>query len=191
MGLPLWETLLRMLLATGVGMLLGFEREKSKKPAGMRTHMLICLAACLIAIISAYGFNDPRMYWLADTPLRSDPARLVVGVLTGIGFIGAGIIWKSPTGSVQGITTAAEIFLLSALGIAAGLGHYVLVAAGTLIAILTMAGDDLVDKFRDRLNKRRGEQAEQQACRDLDQEAESEAGQIQARRRHRRLKTRR
>lgn len=121
---------LRLLLAVSVGMLMGVERERNLKPAGVRTHMLVCLCACIIAIISAYGFQG--------LGTSRDPARMIVGVLQGIGFLGAGIIWRNNDGSVKGVTTAAEIFLLTALGIGCGLGHYFLTIVSTLIAYFTL-----------------------------------------------------
>ena len=147
-----WEILLRLAIATALGVLFGFERNKSAKPVGIRTHVLICLTACVVALISSYGFADYETHVATAVgkaiDVRSDPARLVVGVLTGIGFIGAGIIWKTPSGSVHGITTAAEIFLLAALGIGTGMGMYFLVGAATVIAIVNMIADDLQAKYR-------------------------------------------
>jgi len=138
------EILIRLLTATAIGCIIGFERKKHQKPVGMRTHVLICVAACMLAIISAYGFSDT----INGVNVRADPARLVVGMLTGIGFIGAGIIWKSPSGSVQGITTAAEIFMLAAMGIAAGLGHFFLAGMVTIITMITLMANKLAEKYR-------------------------------------------
>lgn len=137
-GLPMLShrtILFRLCLATLIGTILGFQRERSKKPAGTRTHILVCLSACIIAIVSAYGF--------VGLGTDRDPARLVVGILSGIGFLGAGIIWKSDSGGIQGITTAAEIFLLSALGISCGLGLYFLTCVSTLITLLTLSFDNI------------------------------------------------
>ncbi len=149
------EILLRLLLATALGIVFGLERERSHKPAGTRTHVLVCLAACVIAMISAYGFKDIYHAYPENVSVRTDPARLVVGVLTGIGFLGAGIIWKSSSGGIQGITTAAEVFLLAALGIATGLGLYFLALAAAAIALLNMAADDLYTHLRQWLRRMR------------------------------------
>lgn len=113
------QILLRMLVALLVGAVLGFERTKSKKAAGIRTHALVCISSASITIISAYGFSEFAIKTM-------DPARLAVGIITGIGFLGAGIIWKDPTGDVRGLTTAANIWSAAGLGIAIGLGHYFL-----------------------------------------------------------------
>ena len=140
MNISYGEIISRLLLATAIGIIFGFERKCSNKPVGIRTHVLIALASCLVAIISSYGLAQLSAAYPHNT--TSDPARLVVGILTGIGFIGAGIIWKTPAG-VQGITTAAEIFLLAALGICIGQGFYFLCAVTTVIAIIDMIADDL------------------------------------------------
>lgn len=124
--------LLRLLLATFIGMLLGVERERSLKPAGVRTHMLVCLNSCIIAMISAYSFGG--------LGTSHDPARLIVGVLQGIGFLGAGIIWRNTEGNILGVTTAAEVFLLTSLGIGCGLGLYFMTGVSTLITYSTLAG---------------------------------------------------
>lgn len=136
------EIFVRLLIATLVGMILGIERERRHKPAGVRTHIMICLASAILTMISAYGFTD-----FAGSGINSDPARLTVGVLTGIGFIGAGIIWKAPSGSVQGITTAANIFLLASLGIAIGLGYYFIVAIATAIGYLTLESATWINAY--------------------------------------------
>lgn len=135
--------LLRLCLATLIGTILGVQRERSNKPAGTRTHILVCLSACIIAIVSSYGFDG--------LGTGRDPARLVAGVLSGIGFLGAGIIWRSSSGGVQGITTAAEIFLLSALGISCGLGLYFLACVSTIITLLTLSFDNILAHIRKRL----------------------------------------
>jgi len=119
MELSYSQILLRMFLALFVGAIIGFERTKYKKAAGIRTHALVCISAASITIISAYGFGE-----FGNRNL--DPARLAVGIITGIGFLGAGIIWKGPVGDVRGLTTAANIWAASGLGIGIGLGHYFL-----------------------------------------------------------------
>lgn len=120
------EIVIRLFVALIVGTILGFERTKSKKPAGIRTHSLVCIASTMISIVSAYGFGEFAKY----STVSMDPARLIVGIITGIGFLGAGIIWKdSNHGDVRGLTTAANIWAVAGLGIAIGLGHYFLTFA--------------------------------------------------------------
>lgn len=130
------EIVLRLFVALIIGSILGFERTQSKKPAGIRTHALVCIAATMISMISAFGFgefSDPT-----NTTFQMDPARLIVGIVTGIGFLGAGIIWKDTSrGDVRGLTTAANIWASAALGIAVGLGHYFLAFA--TVAMMQLA----------------------------------------------------
>ncbi|NLO89513.1 MAG: MgtC/SapB family protein [Clostridia bacterium] len=125
------EIIIRLFVALLVGAVLGIERTKARKPAGVRTHALVCITSTMISIISAYGFGE-----FGDHRVISmDPARLIVGIITGIGFLGAGIIWKDTSrGDVRGLTTAANIWASAALGIAIGLGHYFLVLC-TVMAI--------------------------------------------------------
>jgi len=126
------EIVIRLLVALIVGTVLGIERTKAGKPAGVRTHALVCITSTMISIVSAYGFGE----FVNDKGIISmDPARLIVGIITGIGFLGAGIIWKDTShGDVRGLTTAANIWASAALGIAIGLGHYFLVFC-TVLAI--------------------------------------------------------
>ena len=131
------EIIIRLLLALLVGTILGYERTKAKKPAGIRTHCLVCITSTMISIVSAYGFGEFTKY----SVVSMDPARLIVGIITGIGFLGAGIIWKdSSHGDVRGLTTAANIWAVAGLGIVIGLGHYFLTFASVIaiqIALLT------------------------------------------------------
>ncbi|MCK4475343.1 MAG: MgtC/SapB family protein [Methanophagales archaeon] len=111
--------IVRLLLAVVLGILVGVEREISHRPAGLRTHALVSLGACLFTIISIDYFN-------------MDPARVAAGIVTGIGFIGAGSI-IAEKGHVQGITTAASLWCVAAIGLAAGVGAYVLAVVSTVL----------------------------------------------------------
>jgi putative Mg2+ transporter-C (MgtC) family protein len=103
------ETLAGLLLAVVLGGLVGWEREKSNRPAGLRTHMLVCLGSCLFTLVSI-NFS-------------SDPARIAAGIVAGIGFIGAGTIWGQKD-KIQGITTAASLWTTAAIGLAVGIEDY-------------------------------------------------------------------
>ncbi|MEW6142987.1 MAG: MgtC/SapB family protein [Chloroflexota bacterium] len=117
------ESVLRLVLAAGLGALVGFQRERENKPAGLRTHTIVCVGACLFCLVSIYGFGKD-----------SDPARIAAQVVTGIGFIGAGtILFLSRQNIVVGLTTAATVWAVAAVGLAAGAGLYVLALAGALI----------------------------------------------------------
>ena len=118
---------LRLLLATALGAIIGFQRERAKKPAGLRTHILICLGAALFTAASIYGFGP-----------ASDPARVAAGVLVGIGFLGAGAIIRTGEGIVAGLTTAATIWAVAAIGLAAGAGLYVVAAVATVLILIVL-----------------------------------------------------
>jgi putative Mg2+ transporter-C (MgtC) family protein len=123
---PQLEMVLRLLLATFLGAVIGFQREKSGKEAGLRTNMLICLAAALITVVSIRGFPG------------SDPARVAAGVITGIGFIGAGVILHRGGGEVRGLTTAATILIVAGIGIAAGAGLYIISGVTTALGLIIL-----------------------------------------------------
>jgi putative Mg2+ transporter-C (MgtC) family protein len=118
------EMILRLLLAAVLGAVVGYQRERAGKPAGLRTHILICVGAALFTVASLYGFGA-----------AADPARVAAGIVAGIGFLGAGAIMRRGEGVVEGLTTAATIWAVAAIGLAAGAGLY-LVAAVTAALIL-------------------------------------------------------
>ena len=115
---------LRLLAAAGLGALIGFERELRAKNAGVRTHMLVALGSALFMLISQFGFPGAE---------RFDAARVAAGVVTGIGFIGGGIIMKRK--HVSGLTTAASLWVTSAVGMGVGSGMYVTSVICTLLAL--------------------------------------------------------
>ena len=124
MGIQL-EMVLRLLLAAALGAAIGYQRERAGKPAGLRDNILICVGAALFTVASIYGFGV------------DDAARVAAGVVAGIGFIGAGAIIRRGEGIVEGLTTAATIWVVAAIGLAAGAGLY-LAAAVTTAIILTV-----------------------------------------------------
>src|SRR5213595_3986240 len=104
-----------------VGALIGFERTFHGRPAGFRTHALVCVASSLLMLVTVY-----QNQWMTIVPLdaiRTDPTRMAQGIMTGIGFLGAGVIIKEGL-SVRGLTTAASIWITAAIGILAGIGFY-------------------------------------------------------------------
>jgi putative Mg2+ transporter-C (MgtC) family protein len=122
---PEVEAGLRLLLAAVLGAVVGIQRELVHKPAGLRTHILICMGSALFTVASIYGFNG-----------AVDPARVAAGVVTGIGFIGAGVIFRGMRGDrVMGITTAASVWVTAAIGICAGCGMYII---SIISAVLTL-----------------------------------------------------
>lgn len=130
-----WDAALRLIAASACGLLVGFNRDLKNKPTGMRTLGLVCLGACLVALAA-----------LQADPLRANPdamSRVVQGVLqgvmTGIGFIGAGVILKHPGDArVKGLTTAAAVWITAALGVACALASWFLIAFGVALTILIL-----------------------------------------------------
>jgi putative Mg2+ transporter-C (MgtC) family protein len=119
------EIIVRLLLAAVLGAGIGYQRERANKPAGLRTHILIALGTTLLTIVSIYGFGD-----------KSDPSRVAAGVVTGIGFLGAGVIFRAMRGDIpMGLTTAASVWITAAIAIAVGAGLYLV---SVIVAVLTV-----------------------------------------------------
>ena len=123
---------MRLLCAMLVGMVIGTEREYTHRPAGMRTHILVALGACAVMITGQLIFVQYRAF--GGT---SDPARLSAQVITGVGFLGAGTILREGT-NVKGLTTAASLWSVACLGIAAGAGYYIVAFAGMVFIFITL-----------------------------------------------------
>jgi len=121
-----WEWLIRLLAAVTAGFLIGFEWHSHAKDAGIRTHMMVALGSCLVMLISKYGFIDVK---------AGDPARTAAQVVSGIGFLGAGVIFVRHD-VVQGLTTAAGIWATSAIGLCFGTGMFILGTAASIMMIL-------------------------------------------------------
>ena len=126
---------LRLLLAGGLGSVMGLERELAGKMAGLRTHLLVCLGAALFTLVSIYAFEA-----------SSDTSRVAAGVVTGIGFLGAGAIIHRDGGIVAGLTTAASIWMVAAVGVAAAAGLYWIAVVATFFALIVLRLPDGVFK---------------------------------------------
>jgi putative Mg2+ transporter-C (MgtC) family protein len=132
--MPSWEMVLRLLLAAGLGSMIGLERERLAWTAGLRTHMLVSVGACLMILVSAYGFTATL-----GPHVVLDPSRVAAQVVSGIGFLGAGsIILRNEV--VKGLTTAASLWAVAGIGRAAGAGLYVAAIATTLIILAILVG---------------------------------------------------
>jgi putative Mg2+ transporter-C (MgtC) family protein len=129
------DVLIRLLLAAFLGSVIGFERERLLWAAGIRTHMVVCVGACLIMIVSAFGFGDS----LTSQNVVLDPSRVAAQVVSGIGFLGAGAILARGE-IVRGLTTAASIWTVAAIGLAVGGGLYFAAGVSTTVIILILAG---------------------------------------------------
>ncbi|MCJ7769458.1 MAG: MgtC/SapB family protein [Dehalococcoidales bacterium] len=121
------EMVLRVLLAMVLGGIIGFQRAKADKPAGLRDIILICTGAALFTVVSIYGFGI------------DDQARVAAGIVTGIGFLGAGAIMRRGEGGVvKGLTTASTIWIAAGIGMAAGAGMYIIAPVATLLVMIVL-----------------------------------------------------
>lgn len=141
-GEILYESILKIVLATICGGVIGFERKTAGKPAGLRTNMLICVGSALIMVLSmnlSISFTESIQKKGYSSPtINGDPARLAAQVVSGIGFLGAGAILQSRGSIVIGLTTAATVWANSAIGLCIGAGYYILgiFSTGTVLFIL-------------------------------------------------------
>jgi putative Mg2+ transporter-C (MgtC) family protein len=116
------EVLFRMVVSLAIGLIIGFERTIHQKPAGIRTYSLVCIGSTMFMIVSAYGI---QVVPLGNLLHAGDPGRVAAQIITGIGFLGAGVILHD-RGRIRGLTTAAEMWTTAGLGMAVGLGLYFL-----------------------------------------------------------------
>lgn len=129
------ETLARLAMAAVLGSVIGLERQRKDGPAGLRTHMLVCLGSTLVMLVSAFGFEDV----LGRPAVVLDPSRVAAQVISGIGFLGAGTIFFLRPRIVRGLTTAAGLWTVAAIGLAVGGGLYLAASAATAIVLLILA----------------------------------------------------
>jgi len=129
--LDLYEMALRLLAALAAGSLIGYERSFHGRPAGFRTHALVCMASSVLMLVTVY-----EAHWMRHVVanLQLDPTRMAQGIMTGIGFLGAGAIIKDGL-TVRGLTTAASIWITSAIGILAGIGFYYPLILATVLTL--------------------------------------------------------
>jgi putative Mg2+ transporter-C (MgtC) family protein len=126
----------RLTVGLVLGAIIGFERELHRQPAGFRTHSLVALGAALFTVVSAYGFTGPLV----------DPTRIAAQIVSGIGFIGAGTILQY-RGHIRGLTTAASLWSVAAIGTAAGAGLFVLATVGTVLILVILSLLDRIEGF--------------------------------------------
>lgn len=129
-GLEWWELILRLVLSAILGGAVGYQREATDRPAGFRTHILVAVGAALFTVVSFYPFDGPGR-------TATDPTRIAAQVVTGIGFLGAGTIIRREN-AVIGLTTAASLWAVAAVGVAAGVGYYSAAVGGTAIILTTL-----------------------------------------------------
>lgn len=129
--------MLHLLGALAIGCMIGYERSYHGRAAGIRTYALVCVASTALTVVNAY----PEMWFggMAHSPTASDPSRVMQGILTGIGFLGAGVIMRDGF-SIRGLSTAASIWMTAAIGIVIGLGFYGAAISVAIITITLMSG---------------------------------------------------
>jgi len=130
-----WEILVRLLVAAALGGAIGIERELRDRDAGFRTHLLVSVGAALFTLISAYAWTD--FEFGRASGVTFDPTRIAAQIVTGIGFLGAGAIIRHGL-SVRGLTTAATLWIVAAIGMACGAGFYWAAVIGTAIALVSL-----------------------------------------------------
>jgi putative Mg2+ transporter-C (MgtC) family protein len=143
--------LFQLILATFLGSILGLEREIKKKQAGLQTYSLVSLGACLFTLISLKMFQD-----LTQNPSVSmDPVRIIQAIAVGIGFVGAGVIFYRGA-SVEGLTTAAGLWVTGAIGVSVGMKFYMVAIAAAVIAIVILSGLGYLEEkiFREKEKKK-------------------------------------
>ena len=127
---------LRLTIGLVLGAIIGFERELHRQPAGFRTHSLVALGAALFTVVSAFGFSGSNV----------DPTRIAAQIVSGIGFIGAGTILQY-RGHIRGLTTAASLWSVAAIGTAAGAGLFVVAITGTVLILVILSLLDQVEEI--------------------------------------------
>ncbi len=152
LGWPL-EAVLKLALAAVAGGLVGLERELRGRQAGFRTHMLVCLGSALVMIVSMRFATHPWGPVPVGVNINIDPARIAYGVMTGVGFLGAGTIVHTK-GSVRGLTTAAALWCVAAIGLSAGFGMYLLCIIVSLLVVAALWIFDYVEDWLPRLRIR-------------------------------------
>ncbi|WP_212747659.1 MgtC/SapB family protein [Fodinibius saliphilus] len=150
----IWMPIVKVVFAMFLGGLIGLERELARKPAGLRTHMLVAGASSLLVVlgdIMIVNYSSSSMV----KAIQADPIRIMEAIITGISFLGAGtIIFRNQQETVEGLTTAASILFAAAIGIAVALQQYLLAGILTVIAIVILFGLGYIERFIKRLRNR-------------------------------------
>lgn len=142
-AIPEWELVIRLLAALLLGAIIGWERESKNRPAGLRTHILVCLASATFAIVALELMN-----WAVRQDAPADPIRAIEAVTAGVAFLAAGTIIQS-RGQVSGLTTGAGLWLAGAIGVACGTGLYSIAVLVAIMAFIVLA---VLQRLADRIN---------------------------------------
>ena len=143
------DALLRMLVAAVFGGIVGFDRELRNKPAGLRTHILVSLAACLFTLIT---MELHTQIVRTSEEANTDPIRIIEAVTAGVAFLAAGAIIQS-RGSVRGLTTGANMWMAAALGVSCGAGYYMLASLGAMLAVIVLTALSVIERHLERHRK--------------------------------------
>ena len=133
------QDVVAMLISTALGTAVGWERQIGRKPAGLRTHTLVCMGSTLFVLLTVHAARD-------FGGGSVDPTRIIHGVVTGVGFLGAGSIMRQE-GFVQGLTTAASVWMVAAIGVAVGVHAWGLAITGTVLALLVLEGYRWIERW--------------------------------------------
>ena len=181
------DSLIKLALATILGASIGWERGQHGRPAGMRTHALVCLAAVLLIVVSRVGALTAMNTQLpGNLTFNIDPARMAAGIVMGIGFLGAGAILRIRESLIRGLTTAACIWFVAAIGVGIGFDQYLLAIAATVFAFAILVLLDRVENATKRVSYRtviveaKNEQRDEIArfCRDLFRKSKMKVQQV-------------
>lgn len=126
----------RLTIALVFGAIVGWEREHKARPAGLRTHILVALGSAGFTMVALLMVNEFLVS--PDTPVPVDPVKIIAGIVGGVGFLGAGSIFQSKSGGVEGMTTAAGIWVVASVGVAAGAGYYALAGLLVVFTLFTL-----------------------------------------------------
>ncbi len=137
------QDFIAMLVSTALGTVVGWERQMGRKPAGLRTHALVCMGSTLFVLLTHHAVEQTATL---ATHMSLDPTRIIHGVITGVGFLGAGSIMRQE-GYVHGLTTAASVWIVAAIGVAVGVHAYALAGIVTLLALIVLEGFRWVERF--------------------------------------------
>ena len=137
------KDIIAMLVSTVLGTLVGWERQMGRKPAGLRTHVLVCMGSTLFVLLTEHAMRDVIQ---DGGHLSTDPTRIIHGVITGVGFLGAGSIMRHE-GYVHGLTTAASVWIVAAIGVAVGVHAWTLAVVSTILALVVLEGFRWVERF--------------------------------------------
>lgn len=133
---------LRILGALLIGAIIGLERSFHGRPAGFRTHALVCMSSALLMLVTVY--QGQWMTLVSTDAIRTDPTRMAQGIMTGIGFLGAGVIFKEGL-TVRGLTTAASVWITASIGILVGIGFWYPALVGTIATLLILSAFRMIE----------------------------------------------